>query len=1270
MMQDESASLGLSLLYHLNRDCFREVCRYLHSSELLALWACNNRSTQALLGNSGALCELHITHEYLQDRKHLLQWAKIVTEPHLGRFSYAIKDSSASSYEVLRQAYLSHFIIDHIDIHVSDTSSLELLYYQWKAATSLPRRQNSVFPGTKSLCLSSFGVPPPQGKWGHNAFLELLPDSLTALNLCNTFLYGMPFSLPPPESLRNLQALTLTYDEDVIMEATKDALFLPGLLGLSQLQTFELTIIGDIKKRPPPRLFELPSSVTSISLLHPQELLLIAWPSSLTSLVFEDRGRGDTYLERFSHNLTWLHLSLNCPHLADLYYPHFTNLNPILKSDPKLFDHCRRAFEEAIGERFTSNFTSCLVDLQGYLNAPPSKVQLIQRLPTHLRSLKIAEEHRAELTPSSLQELVSSLSCFNHLSTLHLAVNTILAPFQFPPSISDLTLEYKSDVLEVKSVESSTFPPLLKRFTLDMDIGLKVLCALRKKLGPLPALVCGATIIQQNQLNLAFPVSLGASEGHPILLDEEDLAMISILPKPSSYAPCSAPSSLINNQIHLTYGGLLDALVAAVGHRTSTKFYLETTTVWPSSIASISLLPGDPLPPPFRRTRCQGLSLSFVDLQSFFNSPSLKSLTLNHGQLPSGLPDAPSVSCTLTHLDLGVHLPVQLRHFSALPTSLTVLRHLSPESFGWNRLAACLPRLTELRTPNAGCDLNNASFPSGLRSLAVRLTPPHHDAQILKLLAPLRSLTLLELNSSGLIFTASQWESSTVTRQTIFQGLKALFLSKRGLQLAFSGTVQQVLVDVSKFSPWITSVDFLGLKLWNDESLIWPTDLTALRCSATKNLNMRTVPPHLRELHLHFESIPIQDTSKLPATIESLTITHKSNMRLLDKQHNPSILPSHLPFAHILRALIVPDSFVETLGPTRSSQAANCVLPNLTRLVSLARKPTDLEVLTSIRAYLPNLERLTITSAVRLTGTVAQDCDPNVSFESLASETRRAILSTLESNYRRRVNKERSSDLTLLKSSKRPVPLDFSLENDSPLNEPESPPTTLFATALTTPIDLQADRAEFNCVFSVDLGHKEGFHLPPLATRLSLLAHPMHRSPISQHQALDYAYIDVPAADAIEEEVRNRSNLNGVHIAANFSLDTVANWSDLNGIRYAEYDSMVRFTPGTFFTQTTLTELIIHAPIDASPSPGASKWTIPPNLTRFVCTELKESMSFVTTGDEPCTALIELELPNATWRDHPLPPSLQKLVVGYFSRKEHLKLAMDKGCDVKLLSSR
>lgn len=1254
-----SASSGRILLYNLNRDCFKEICRYLDSQSLHALWCSNHSPTQALLNHSSAFSMLHIANENLKYHPSLIQWSKTITEPRLGGFSagpalYSSWRSSTKlpSYQWLHDTLLSRFVIERVEIMVSDSNMLETLYHQWKAATSLPKRQQSVFQGTTQLKLTVIdSFPPPLRKWTHNAFLELMPDSLTDLELSSTFLAGVPFSQLSPSSLRNIQTLKLLYNASTILEPTEDLVLLPGLMALPLLQTLSLRII-DLRESRLPRLLEVPSSVSALNFDF-QYALLIMWPSSLTSLnycfdVSSSHNLRGSLLEKFARHLTWHYLGVNCPHLSHLDYSRYSSLDSLHHIGPTL-ESCRRSFEEAFGEQFQNTFASCIADLLGYIDAPPTNETLLQRLPRHLQSLRMSTEKECRESSSVNSRFFTSLCSFVHLLKLHLIVDVVSQELLIPPSVTDLTL-WSEEVLDSASFAHIRFPPRLKRFSTQL-LEFIDLCSLRDKLGPQTDIVIVSTSVSSNQLCVAFPDHSGSSRDCAILLDDDpsDNALPT-LPIPHSRVPC-APSSLHAEGIELTFQGFLDGITAAVGHRTTTLLSFQQDAIWPSSITSIRSFADDNK---LRGFIGHGLRILLPDLQTFFNSPSLKSISL-YSDFYSP-PDIPS-SCSLTSIEMGSQLPYPQRCFTGWPSTLTALRHLSFEAFGWDKVAASLPLLTELWVPYAGCQLLEASLPRKLRALACRISSPRHDTEIYQLLAPFPNLARLELNASGFIFTASAHDLSVITRPMIFPALKSLFARKRGLQLDLRGSPNEVFMNPSKFPPWINSANLLGHQVWHPDDLVWPPDLTALT-HAIHRVTNRALPPHLRKLHLHLTFSFSDCAQSLPCTLESLTLTTNHSR---PKHH---CAPAPLPCAAVLRSLIVPDSYFNPLTSFEPS-LPNYELPNLTRLVAPANGSSDLQVSKVIRSCFPKLERLTFTHAVRLTGVMALDGDSNVSFESVASETRSAILSLLESRYRKRVNLERSSDPSALKPSKSATPLEFALETESPTLEPESPPTTLIPIHPSNRIHFNAEKAEFNAFFTVDLGHKEGFHLPPLATRLSILAHPLHRNPIQPLEEIDYTSIETPAGDTIEEWVRQRSDLNNVHLAANFSLDTIANWNDLDKVSFIEYDSMIPYKPGRFFMQSSLIELIIHSPIALTSSTDPLKWTLPPQLARLICSELAKPVEFVTAGDLPCTNLIELELPKVTWHKPTLlPPNLRKLVIGSILSEATLGLLKASDCEV------
>lgn len=873
-------------------------------------------------------------------------------------------------------------------------------------------------------------------------------------------------------------------------------------------------------------------------------------------------------------------------------------------------------------------------------------VEILSKFEPHIYdiSLKLSMQDNFNEFPEPKGAYPPSWMTLNLTSLTHLSLTTTLGCKGFSLCLPSLTR---------LDAPSATF---------------EVLMGARAQLGPKPLIsIHGDHAIEiQDHLSLLFPPrTLGMVCDH----------------LEASNSSCSDTARIV------TRSDFRDALTLLIGENTYAAFHVRLP-LWPPTISGIAFdrADGAPFATAFAYSSPKVITtLSSPRISVYFSSsalfgydkesvPHFTSIKVDRKDVAwFGVPSLCSPSLTSLELDLEpsmVHLgnepDLPIRHamrtedfpFQSFQPSLTRLKLSSSTlAIEWGQLSSNLPQLTELWLPNAPGPALSAlpSFPSGLRLLSLRLSLTSSDREIRDMLVvPLPLLEVLELSGQDIVFT---WPNSDGT-QSLTPDLVPRILES---YFNVNGNMRFILRHPHLLTPSIdrlprnlTTLDLLPFIVMESADPIkrWPPQLTELSAAFGPSRSCWVGKIPLLKLHAHFPELPRIIPSGLPDTITSIILTTEASKipredprrasDIKNLKENLRIVPANLPCVHVLHTLIAPEFFLDPLMDIKELDTSGTPLPNLVRL-AIGVQATDLQLISYIKRYTPKLERLSITAFLELTGALVIDSDmPDVSFKTIALETRRSFLAVLQSNYKKRLLMERSSDPSSLKDASQVSNfVDERLPSSSSLQSPLPPYNAPTASENLLP--------EFNCGILVNMATKaNAFYLPKTTTRLVLSTLTTARRHPPMPVYLEFTKGGGQPADEVEGEIRRRSDVNFVHISLSFSSDSLANLTSLEHLEEIQYETKLPFHP-SLFQHETLQTMVILSPITLSIHANTAQWTLPSNLTRLQVKLLEAEVTFCKADGSPSESILTLELPNYTWKGQiPLPPNLRRLVVSTY----------------------
>lgn len=1243
-----SASIArrLTTLHNVNIHAFREISYYLESRDLLAFWQSNDSRIQALLRNSNSIKRVIVDCNSEDELMVVRSWLKSQDKPRLGQLRISDYGDGvlgmSNTYEQIARFLLRYGEVEKVIVDLRSLKSIPVLAEQWSKAIRSRSRYPFVFPGTTAFTIiasldSSTVMRSPI------TLLHKLPDTVENLTLSSHLFPSGPL----PLCLRNLLTLKLTARlQDVEMGYDKSVTpapiywpFLAKSLPLLRSLVFDFKVAI-------PGYWELPASLTHLSMcFHSRERLLMFLPSTLESLSLlhpkRDAANGQSKpgIQSVNRELFWRHIQQSAITSLETLCEPFSKL--VSASADEFITYYGKDLLSKLAPSGSSESWSLEAFIEEHVESTVlSSKGLIDRFPNNLVSLKFSnwDFHEIEdFTKAITQRLPL-------LATLQLYYDPSMQLFRPARALSPpAVLTFPSTLTSFQSSFTGEYLPMMLPETLKyLELPFKSVRSVsdvRKKFGPHLALVCvGEVFVRDTELHLAFP---------------------------NTWKP------------RITYQMFLDGLAALLGSRTTASLVIVSAS-WPSNLSIVDFeVPQGGLTP------SRGISVTLSDAV-FLRSPTLTHLNLSHlgRHRPGSIQrlfggSGGVISAPLKFLELGPGVDFSDRLWALLPSTLTSLKHhYTSKIVGWDKSVALLPNLTRLEVPNENFDLESTALPAGLRFLSIRLKNAMRDVDIRDKLSALKDLESLNLRASDVIFTAPEWPSAVVNRDNVLSGLETYFGAGRltfKLELSDMSSLE---VSVQDLPQNLTSLDLLCYGRQTAVDLTrksrWPAKLTSLKAGLSNDYKhawpLDELP--LTELHAHLD-LKVDEMPKLPPSVESVMITSEKGIASARRLKTTFVsLPPTLPCSATLVclmaphfSLITPEAPTPTKGKAKPKPKAAGVLelPNLIRLSISGQGSSDLDVASAIEKRFPKLERLSVYGALILTGALTRDSDSvDVTFESIALETQEALLALLEKSYRRRVTRERSSNPSELKGASKKV------KRNSPASDSEAHPDLEESQAVTTKANSGDLKAFLACFWTVDVAYKTPFSLPLLTKRLTLMGHPKRREATPETVSLAMTSMGTDPASEIESLILERSQASLVHVASNFSVESIGNFDALFNLCEVEYDSMVTYTPGPHFDHSTLQKLVIHAAIK---SQIVGAWVLPPNLTYLEVTRLAKSVKFTCAKSLPCSNLRTLVLPNVTWKSSDaLPANLSRLVVLKFDPVEFRPVFADPKCEIVMSS--
>ena len=1180
------------------------------SQELLNIWSTNDLNAQALLRRSNAFNLLKISLSQTSRMIQASSWLKTLERP---RMRQLVWDLHSRALPLVLRRFLGICAFESVVYTYHYHNSFETAR-KW---VKLVSEERSVLHGTTSLNTIHFR----DSQWA-NAFL---PSTLTHLEI-----QGSRFDLLPFTPLHALTSLKLNYS---VLPVSHEPSLSPHPLLLHGVASMFPNITSlDISGRSEGNvreIFELPPKVAQLTFSSRFEPPIFIWPKlSLESIKLAGPFDVADPVARLLRSINFYSLRHFCP---DLTYFKL----PLIAQDSAGYSLADwKAALTLVGQTMMDQLLPPGCTLESLFQ--PSKhlidatmlASIIYTLPPLVTSL-----HVSATLPADLGSLLTALSRSSppHLSSLTLDISDIDSNEEeeafpmptLPSTITRLKIKSNTPINRITKILPSSLTML------DAEMTLDTLLAIREKMDPSLQIRAstgyGSMEITSDHLALLYPPAPNAEQCPPPTHTERG----NTLRTPSSshshakmgpYGPNDERDATGNWSV--TYSGLRNALARWMG-RTTASLLLPRASEWPYSVASVN----------------------FTVLRD--NAPGIQ-LDGEGGSLKA---DSTAIALRMNALP------------AELPKSLKVLE-AGNQRRDWSFLQN-LPRLAELNIPTAFLSLASCRLPIGLRILSTGLHPKIHDFKLRYAFKHLPFLEKVELDPFGIICTAPNLKSSSFSLRDALPLLQEYLRPNANTVITFKEP-HRLTIETKLFPRTLTSLDLLGRHALL-EPLELPISLTCYRDIFVKGA-IETLPL-LQELHSHSTSFP-DLPEHLPQALRSLSITVGNDVfRRAQNGKEAMLAASILPCASTLHTLVAPDIPLNSFTNSLRELAPDSVLPNLTRLVINPGDCVDTDIQQILQSNYSKLRRLTLTSSVRFTGQLVENISSTsstVSFQTLFYDTRMALLSLLESRYRKHVNKARSTEPSQLQKASKDAQL-----SPSPSGTPSTPQVDTIGALTTTNYDADFDTLtpELNIVLLVVTELPNKFVIPSDTQHLSLKHEALLQS---RSVPIDYQTLDASIGETAESRIRDAMNSWPHLIANNFIWSSITNYSDLKCLVDVEYDSRVPYTPGDFFQYSTLKRLKIHAPIavlDDEVSQNTclkyGKWQLPPGLTHLVVTKALRSFEFVYEDSSQSPSLSIVELPQAIWQHEDMMlSSIVKVVVHDCHPRGLMDEVISKGCEV------
>lgn len=1221
-------SVSSSSLHALPPVLFGECCKYLDSAELLSLWETFDYRIMRLLCASSAFELLSIVYNSDLDSKMLRFWSSTLQMAQIGQLNLSLSNASSLNYQELHSEVLQFFTAKRLVLNNIAFANL-LSNSKMRASDS---RGPCLFPGTSSL---SIDLVEQNDMVSTKNWFELLPPSLTEFSLkvpgwCFDSLHHLP------TNLRNITSLTL-YAPPPLRSKKTDATAAILLLDLAEcLPKLSKLSMLMCPSRSSATLFEVPPTVTDLEILMYTSLSLINWSPNLSKLHLHGLRpqqtptvrKEDLPLAVIAWELNLRHLRQRCPSVVS-----FTSeLCPT--QDIQVLE---RASEEAARDRFIASFGESLL-----LKLVPPGADVLSLFDGITRSQSSGTTFaRHRLYPNSAAQFeVTSDVLSLCLTLLSAHQDAPLAPYA--KHLTSLELIYDpSQLFTSTSLCLKGLPPSLTRLKISslarvsaQDIEAALPSSLRTVYLPFKNL--SAVVACRRKLGQSADIFTLHRKGVPITGNELELVF------PSYHAQSTS----------ITYDGFLDALSLVIGKRSFILFLVKPTS-WPTSITAVSFDPYRHYTPG-NKNKIQDRLLhrlcAYFELEPLLRS-SMRQVCVDPKL--TGLFSMVALSPSIEVLDVET-LPVQ-----SIPAN-SLLRVLRLHIALVNRVGLLHCKLEELFAPN-GVNLPILHLPPTLVRLDIHFPAPTFLEAIL---GHLPLLKYLKMSAASLRFNASDWPFDSLSEDNLISGLLITAQETHpNLDLQLN-EISGLHLDRLKSPLKAADLSFLGGRNRNYKGILPKTLVSLKSLSPYLPFSELEALQDLQHLQMHSTLSSPVSFSKLSPSLNSLILTLG-----LQQHRTQYIYLNQLPFTERLQVLIAPRCRLG-MDPERhlghsSPLSSNTrplpqlmVMPNLTHLIISIPAYTDAELFQVIQHYFPKLERIGICSSILLTGVLVQDALLfKVSFESLVTETKRAFQTLLASRYRKRMNRERSSPPSAPCRSVESPHSWLALDSSPSSEAPQTPPPSLITddTIENDPLNASSGPTPFfYAQFSCDKGHRIDFVLPYSTTHLHLLADPTARRRPKTLKLADLHGSNV--ASLVENELRSCSESNVVHVAANFSGETIDGLHKLQNLQEVVYSSMQAYVPASYFTHDTLQRLTVTSKLATVALDKLREWVLPPNLAYLELTKLQKSFLFVAEGKKPHPKLSELILPFAIWNHlHPLPPNLKRLEILRFDSIKHSK---------------